>query len=323
MRLEAFVSSRRPAWQELEALLADAGARSERLGPDRLRRLGALYRSAAADLALARRAFPGDPATAALERLVLRARQAVYADERGSGGLRHFLLTGYWQRIRERPGLLWLATALLFVPAALGIAWSLDDPAAAVGILPEAFREAIGQGAPGPDEPIAPADEAVFSTQVFTNNIRVTLLAVAGGLTLGLGTAAVTIYNGLFLGAFAGLVGGAGYTEEFVTLVAAHGVLELSCIVVATMAGLRVGWAIVAPGTLTRPESLRREMRPAMEIVLGTAPWLVLAGLIEGFVTGSLPGLTAALAIGFGVGGVYWALVFWRGRPTAAPAPSP
>ena len=313
MRLDRFVAERRPSWQELEGLVAAAGARSERLGAERIRRLGALYRSAAADLALARRAFPGDPVTVALERLVVRARQAVYADERGRGGLRHFLTTGYWRRVRERPGLLALAAVLLLVPAVLGAVWAVDDPAAALGVVPEEFRSAAGEGAPGPGTDIARDQEAVLSSSIFVNNIRVTLLAIAGGILLGLGTAAIAIYNGLILGALAGVVGSAGYWSEFFALVAPHGVLELSCIIVAEVAGLRVGWAIVSPGTLTRLQSLTREARPSMELVLGTAPWLVAAGLIEGFVTTNLAGLAPALAVGFGVAAVYWALVVFRG----------
>jgi hypothetical protein len=50
-------------------------------------------------------------------------------------------------------------------------------------------------------------------------------------------------------------------------------------------------------------------------IVLGTAPWLVLAGLVEGFFTPGGYGLGAALGVGLGLGALYWALLLWRGRP--------
>ena len=64
----------------LRTLLDEAGTKPERLGPVQLRRLGALYRAAAADLAFARRAFPHDPVTRRLERLVIDGRQVVYSD---------------------------------------------------------------------------------------------------------------------------------------------------------------------------------------------------------------------------------------------------
>jgi hypothetical protein len=65
-------------------------------------------------------------------------------------------------------------------------------------------------------------------------------------------------------------------------MVLAHGVLELSCIAVSGYAGFRLASAIVDPGT--RPWRRCAEAR-AVEIVLGTMFWLVVAGLVEGFLT--------------------------------------
>jgi uncharacterized membrane protein SpoIIM required for sporulation len=126
---------------------------------------------------------------------------------------------------------------------------------------------------------------------------------------LGLGTGAVTIFNGGLIGAIFGLSAENGALDELMRFVLPHGVLELSCIVVSAMAGLRLGWAIVDPGPLTRGASLRREARGAMEIVLGTMPWLVLAGVIEAFVSPRQLPLHAAAAVGLAVGGAYWALL--------------
>lgn len=310
-----FVEQRSREWDELEALLDVAGAKPERLGPDGVRRLGALYRAAAADLGVARRAFPADPLTARLHGLVVRGRQAVYTDPGRRLSLWWFLSTGYWRRVRERPRLLGLAVAVLMVPLALAWVWAMNDPAAAIGVVPDEFRSA----GDGDGEPVAgnltTSDQAGFAGAIFTNNIRVTFLAVAAGVTLGIGSAALAIYNGTFIGAIGGLSVQAGDGERFVSLVIGHGVLELSCIAVGTMAGLRLGLSIVDPGRMTRLQSLRAEARPALELVLGTIPWLVLAGLIEGFFTGSAPALGPAIAVGVALGVVFWALVVWRGRP--------
>ena len=103
MKLDRFVEERRPGWTGLEALLRTAGAKPERLAPARLRELGRLYRAAAADLAFARRAFPHDPVTRRLERLVVEGRQAVYSDHGARRSLWWFLSTGYWRRVVEKP----------------------------------------------------------------------------------------------------------------------------------------------------------------------------------------------------------------------------
>jgi uncharacterized membrane protein SpoIIM required for sporulation len=315
VKLDRFVEERQPGWTGLEELLRHAGAKPERLGPERLRRLGGLYRAAAADLAFARRAFPHDPVTRRLERLVVDGRQAVYADQGARRSVWWFLATGYWSRVVERPWALVAAVVLLCAPLALAAVWAIDDPAAAIGVVPTEFQGAAEPGG-GPGA-LSAGDQAALSSQIFTNNIRVTFLAIAGGIFAGLGTAAVLIFNGGFLGAILGLTVENGSSAGFVELVVPHGVLELSCIAVSAAAGLRIGWALVEPGTLTRGQSLRREARPAMELVLGTMPWLVVAGLVEGFVTGSTGGLGGAIVVGGGLGMVFWGLVVWRGRSEA------
>jgi uncharacterized membrane protein SpoIIM required for sporulation len=123
------------------------------------------------------------------------------------------------------------------------------------------------------------------------------------------------IQNGIMLGAVAGLAIGAGNGRPFFELVVAHGVLELSCIVVAGAAGLRLASAIVDPGTRPRMDALRTEARAAVEIVLGTAVWLVVAGLVEGFLTPAGKGLAVVLVVGLGLGVLFWGLILWRGAP--------
>ena len=112
----------------------------------------------------------------------------------------------------------------------------------------------------------------------------------------------------------AGLAIGAGNGRSFFELVTAHGVLELSCIIVSGAAGLRLGWSIIDPGNRHAWRSAApRSRAPPIEIMLGTAPWLVVAGLVEGFLTPSGTGLPTVLAVGFSLGAIYWGLVLWRG----------
>jgi uncharacterized membrane protein SpoIIM required for sporulation len=314
MDVDRFTRERAAGWDELRRLVGDAGTRPQRLAAEPLLRLGRRYRSAAADLALARRLFPGHPVTRRLERLVTDARQSVYASEPRRRSVRSFLATGYWERIADRRRALGAGLALLFVPMALAAVWAIGDPAAALGIVPGEFQDAAEPGGGGG---LSTGEEAAFSSTIYTNNIRVTFLVVAGGVLLGLGSAAVTIFNGGFIGAILGLTIENGTFDELLRFVLPHGVLELSCIAVACAAGLRLGWAIVDPGPLTRGASLRREARAAVEIVLGTMPWLVLAGLIEGFVSPGHPPLAVAAAVGIAAATPFWVLVLRHVRPRA------
>ncbi len=320
MNLDRFLQERRPSWAELRGLVAQAKGRSERLGPHRLRRLGTLYRSAAADLALARRRFPGDPLVAELEDLVGRARHLVYASEGRRQSVLDFLSHGYWRQVRSRPGPLVVAALLLFVPMGVAAAWGLDQPGAAAGLLPGEYGGVTDRRPVGADLGLPASTKAALSAEIFTNNIRVALAAFAGGISAGLLTAAALIFNGVLIGVVTGLAVEAGNSAELVQLVVPHGVLELSCIVVAGAAGLRLGWAVVDPGRRRRADAVAVEARPAVELALGTAAWLVVAGLVEGFLTPSGIGVPSALAVGFGLGAVYWLAVWRRGRPSVGDA---
>jgi uncharacterized membrane protein SpoIIM required for sporulation len=312
MTLDRFERERAAGWGALEAALTRARGRPERLGADGVLELGALYRGAAADLALARRLFPGDPLTTRLEALVVRARAVVYADVGVRRAPWAFVKTGYWRLVADHRAVLLLAAVLMFGGALFAFVWGWADPDAAAGLVPGDFIN--GADPPRGSRGLTASQSAAFSSQIFTNNIQVTFLSFAAGLLFAVGGAFLLVYNGLILGAVLGVAMANGNAGQVLRLIAAHGVLELSCIIVAAAAGLRLGWALVAPGSLRRRDALAAQARPAMAVVLGTAPWLVIAGLVEGYVSPAGWGGAGPYAVGLGLGLLYWSLVVWRGR---------
>ncbi len=323
MTLEDFVQSRTPAWDELDRLLEEAGRRPQRLGADRVRTLGSLYRSAAADLATARRRYPGESATLRLEQRVGRARHLVYAAPTRRASFVGWMTRGYWRAVRAQRRYLAIAAVLLFASAGLSALWADRDPAAANNLAPGSYQAVTRPRPHNANLHLPPSERTEMASQIFTNNIGVTLLSFAGGVTAGIGTVLVLLLNGLELGVVGGLAVQTGNGRVFFELVTAHGVLELSCIVVAAAAGLRIGWSLVEPGQRTRPQAVGHAARQGIQVVLGTAPWLVVAGLVEGFLTPAGLGLPAVLALGFGLGALYWSLVLILGRARPEPAPSP
>src|SRR5205823_6854193 len=132
MNVDRFVRDREASWRELDELVTRSRQRFRRLGPDDVRRLGALYRSAAADLSLARRRLPRDPMVAGLAELVGRARHAVYASGSRRGSIVRFFARDYWRFVAERPLPLVVSVVLVFAPASLAGAWALHDRPAAL-----------------------------------------------------------------------------------------------------------------------------------------------------------------------------------------------
>jgi uncharacterized membrane protein SpoIIM required for sporulation len=313
MRLRRFLDDREPSWAELEQFLARAGQRPETLGAAGVFRLGELYRQAAADLAFARRQYPGDPVVGRLEQLLRRGRQAVYGTTPAALSPLRLLTTTYWRVLASRPTPLALAALCFFGSAALACAWALADPDAAGGLVPGAFRSVVEPRPGGAGVALSPGESAALASTIFTNNIAVTAMALAFGITFGIGTIYVLVYNGALIGTLMGLAWGSGNGSDLIELVAPHGFLELTCITVAGAAGLRIGWSLVEAGPRPRLEALRLEARAAVVIVLGTAPWLIAAGLVEGFVTPRGIGTGPAIAVGLALATPYWSLLAWRG----------
>ena len=90
------------------------------------------------------------------------------------------------------------------------------------------------------------------------NNVRIDFQCFAGGLLFGVGSIFFLVYNGLHIGAVAGHLTRVGYGETFWGFVAGHSSFELLGAVLAGAAGLRIGYALVAPG---RAHARRRHAR--------------------------------------------------------------
>jgi len=312
MTLERYLEQRSTSWSELQELVDRAKGRADRLSPEEMRQLGLLYRRASADLSVARRKYPDSLGTQRLEALVTASHRLVYANRRREDRVTFFVTTRFWRRVTEGGRCLVLSIILLSGSVVLGFIWAVAEPVAASGILPSGFHATTHPGQGGVLGIAIPA-RAGLASEIFTNNIEVAVLALAGGFTLGLLTAYILVSNGTLLGVLAGLEWKIGAWEAFTRLIVPHGLLELSCIAVAGSAGFQITRALVDPGPLTRGASLVSIAPRLGETVLGVAACLVVAGLTEGIVTTwDLP-IGAALAVGLFWACWFWALVYWRG----------
>jgi len=123
------------------------------------------------------------------------------------------------------------------------------------------------------------------SSAVMTNNLTVTFAAFAYGIVFGLGTFYLLALNGLLFGTVAAACGRAGLSQALWSFVLPHGVLELTAVFIAGGGGLMLGHALIAPGEWSRRDALVANGRRAVQLILGCIPMLVVAGVIEGFVS--------------------------------------
>lgn len=149
-------------------------------------------------------------------------------------------------------------------------------------------------------------DWVMFGFYVF-NNIGISFQMFAGGLSLGFGAIYTLFYNGLIIGATFGLVADTDVAKTFFSFVIAHGAFELTGIVLAGAAGLKLGWLLLAPGPYSRMDALKRQGKPAIQIMCAGFLFLFIAAIVEGFWS---PITALPHSVKFIVGGTLWVLVY-------------
>ena len=299
---EQFVLARRASWQRLEELVERAqNSRLGALSDDEIHELGTLYRRASADLARAQTRYAttlaGSELVRSLNALVLRAHAQVYsappAQDSPLASLWQFLIYGFPAAFRRHWRAISVAALLLFLPGfgSYFAVWTnpqntqLFVPQEVVREVESRAKKKLVTGWGGNTNYSGVVKSPEISSQITVNNVRVSFIAVALGITAGIGTALVLISNGLLIGALAGVATNSNVDFLFWSVILPHGVIELTAISIAGGAGLVLARAIYAPGEISRREALKLAGTQAAQLVLGVAAMLVIAGLIEGFIT--------------------------------------
>lgn len=128
----------------------------------------------------------------------------------------------------------------------------------------------------------ASADFQMFGFYIY-NNVSIAFRCFAGGLTAGLLSIFALVSNGLYCGTVHMHLIQAGLGNNFHSFVIGHSGFELGAIVLAGAAGLRLGYAIIAPGQRRRSTALRETARSLIGMVCGLAVMLFIAAMIEAF----------------------------------------
>jgi uncharacterized membrane protein SpoIIM required for sporulation len=153
------------------------------------------------------------------------------------------------------------------------------------------------------------------TSAIMTNNLTVSFVTFAGGITFGLYTLFSLFNNGMLLGVIGAACHQYGMSLALWSFVAAHGSLELPSILIAGAAGLRLGHAMLFPGGLRWKDSVAKGGIEATRLVSGVIPLLVIAGCLEGFFSPS----AAPVGLKFTVGGaLFTLLLLWLFRPVRA-----
>lgn len=267
------------------------------LGRTELRELALLYRQTAADLSVVRDDLAAAPLARSLNALLGRAHHLVYAGQISPRhGIFHFYTRVFPAVFRATLPYTAAAFALFLAGLLAGAAIAWADPAFTRLLLGGPMLDTIERGQMWTHSIVG--IKPVASSAIMTNNLSVSFAAFAGGMLGGLGTAYMMAFNGLLIGVLATACDRAGMSLALWSFVAPHGSLELPAIFIAGGAGFLLAKGILVPGFLSRRESLVEAAAVAVRLVLGIIPLLVVAGIIEGFISPSGIAPAAKFAIG-------------------------
>ena len=288
--LARFAQSGRPQWQALEQMLTSLENNPQQQLPvAELTRFHSLYQRACSDLVRLEPFSPDSELRVYLETLVSRAYGEMQESaSRGRFRPWHWLAVTFPVTFRRRAMAFQLAVLLTIAGCAFGaLALSMDKEAKSV-IMPfshlsgsPAQRVAEEERGRGKD---LTGKKGSFAAQLMQNNIKVSITAMALGMSYGIGTIIVLFYNGVILGAVAFDYITAGYTTFLLGWLLPHGATEIPAILLGGQAGLVIAHALIGWGSR---ENLRERMRgvapDVVTIIGGAALLLVWAGIVEAF----------------------------------------
>ena len=299
-------------------------------GPRALRRLSAAeltrliddYQALTADLARARSLGAARETVDQLNRIAVAGHNLLYgqirlrAPYRASHGLGAFA-----RLVRKHVWAAALSAAFFFGAALASFAAVQLYPSLGYDLLTDEFLHFDPASADNLHD-IPSLARPVISSVIISNNVQVTLLAFGFGLTAGIGTTALLIFNGIHLGSVAGWMTLQGKQRALWGWIMPHGGTELLAICLAGAAGYLLAAAIIAPGQVRRSTALKNIGGDALGIELGCMLMLVIAGIIEGFVSPSSIAYTSrvgVLAASLGLWAVYF--IFAGRSPSAGRIP--
>lgn len=309
----AFVEKREADWKRLMFLCARADVSPSQMTAAELMEMFRLHRRASKDLSIVRTRSGNQELAEYLNTIVVRSYGIIYRP--APKPLRRAIPETLRMVADAGRRLRWftLASAMLMVVGAV-FSWTVlrTVPDAREYVIPPSDEQNFEVWKKGDFDPRT-ADESIAMTGFYTaNNARVAIVtgSLAAG-TFGIGTIYIMFATGSQLGALMSELETVGRLSAILTVLP-HGVTELSGIVLAGAAGLRMGWALLVPGRRRRGASLIAAGKDATICLGFSAVMMFMAAPVEGYFSFD-PRIPLVYKLLFaGVVGAGWVL-FWTG----------
>lgn len=211
-----------------------------------------------------------------------------------------------------------LSLSVFLLAATIGVFSSAKDENFTEYILSERYvamtKENIEKG--DPMGVYKDSNQLEMSWHIIKNNIQVAFNTYVSGIFMSIGTIVILLYNGIMIGTFQYFFAQQDLLATSAMTIWLHGTLEISSIIIAGGAGITLGSGLLFPGTYTRLQAFQLSAVRSLKLVFGVAPIIVMAGIIESFLTRytevpsfvkiSLIVLSAAFILGYFVIYPWW-----------------
>ena len=311
MKQEQFIKLYQKEWQKLEVQIDQLESR-KRTDQEQLKNFPQTYRRVCQYLAMAKTRCYSNRLINHLNNLVLRGHQHLYRQRSRLVGLIIEYLVSDFPRLVRREHQIVLVSIFLFVGPLLGTALLVAyDENLIYNILSPSQVVAV-ENMYDPEKKFALGKERESDTDVLMfgyyiqNNIGIAFRMFAGGIIYGIGSVFFLFFNGYYIGAISGLMVNLQFYETFFPFVVGHGSFELTALIFAGAAGLRLGASLISPGEYSRIHSLRLGAHEAVKLMYGATVMLFIAAIIEAFWSSSI---IIPIGIKYTVGAILWLLV--------------
>lgn len=180
-----------------------------------------------------------------------------------------------------------ISLAVFLLAAAIGVFSSARDETFPEYILGQGYMEITKENIKKGD-PMAiykDKNQLEMAWQIISNNIQVAFRTYVLGIFMSIGTLLIMIYNGIMIGTFQYYFAQQDLLATSAMTIWLHGTLEISSIIIAGGAGLTLGSGLLFPGTYTRLQAFQLSAVRSLKLVFGIVPILIIAGIIESFLT--------------------------------------
>lgn len=280
MKETRFISQNKEKWRESEALL---GATRKNPG-----KLSELFTQVVDDLSYSRTYYPNRSVRVYLNKVAREYFNIIYGHQRSRRGRFRLFWTDELPQVIIHCKVPLLISLFVFILSMLaGVFSAAQDPEFASAILGPGYVEMtkanIEQG-----DPMAvykSGHQVDMFLGITLNNLMVAFRTYVFGVLMSIGTIVSLISNGVMVGCFQYFFVQRDLFVESALTIWLHGTLEISSIVIAGGAGLTLGSGLLFPGTYSRLQAFQISAIRSLKLMLGVAPILVVAAIIESFLT--------------------------------------